>query len=367
MKIAIVLNTSWNIYNFRLGLVKALLAEGHEVVAIAPIDEYSSKLEEAGCLFEAVKMDSRGANPIKDIALTYELYRIYQKQRPDVILQYTIKPNIYGTFAASILKIPVINNVCGLGTAFLNKNFVSRCAIALYKLAFRFPKLVFFQNNDDKEFFLKSKIIKNTKTDVLPGSGIDVNEFVPKDKTFKDAPFTFLLISRLIHDKGILEYIDAIKVLKSKGVDAKFQLLGHLDTKHTRGIAKELVDQWIEQGVVEYLGAVEDVKPFINNSDCVVLPSYREGTPRSLLEAASSGKPIVATDVAGCNNIVDHRVNGFLCESKNAEDLADKMEEMLIQDEKSIKRMSDASRHIAVNRFNERIVIDKYLKSISKV
>lgn len=367
MKIAIVLNTSWNIYNFRLGLIKALLAEGHEVVAIAPADEYTSKIVQAGCLFEEVKMDSRGAHPIKDLALTYELYRIYKRQKPDVILQYTIKPNIYGTFAATLLSIPVINNVCGLGTAFLNKNLVSKIAIALYKLAFRFPKLIFFQNNDDKEFFLKSKIIKKINIDVLPGSGIDVNEFVPKDKTYKEAPFTFLLISRLIHDKGILEYINAIKLLKSKGVEAKFQLLGQLDTKHARGIAKELVDQWIEEGVVEYLGSVEDVKPYINNSDCVVLPSYREGTPRSLLEAASSGKPIVATDVAGCNNVVDHKVNGFLCESKNVEDLASKMEEMLFQDEKSIKKMSDASRQIAVNKFDEKFVIEKYLDSISKV
>lgn len=367
MKIAIVLNTSWNIYNFRLGLVKALLSEGHEVVAIAPADEYSDKLVQAGCIFEEVKMDSRGANPVKDLCLTYELYKIYKRQNPDVILQYTIKPNIYGTFAATFLKIPVINNVCGLGTAFLNKNLVSKIAIAMYKLAFRFPKLVFFQNDDDKEFFLNSKIINKVKIDVLPGSGIDINEFIPQHKTYKEAPFTFLLISRLIHDKGILEYINAIKILKSKGVNAKFQLLGQLDTQHARGIAKELVDEWIEQDIVEYMGSVEDVKPFINNSDCVVLPSYREGTPRSLLEAASSGKPIVATDVAGCNNVVDHKVNGFLCKSKNAEDLAAKMEDMLSQDEDSIKMMGHASRQIAVDRFDEKIVINKYLDSISKV
>jgi len=367
MKIAIVLNTSWNIYNFRLGLIKALLAEGHEVIAIAPIDEYTPKLVELGCVYEEVKMDSRGANPVKDIALTFELFKIYKRQKPDVILQYTIKPNIYGTFAASLLKIPVINNVCGLGTAFLNKNLVSKIAIAMYKLAFRFPKLIFFQNSDDKKFFLDSKIIKNTATDVLPGSGIDVNAFVPKNKTYKEAPFTFLLISRLIHDKGILEYINAIKMLKSKGVDAKFQLLGQIDTEHTRGIERELIDQWIQQGAVEYLGAVDDVKPYINNSDCIVLPSYREGTPRSLLEAASSGKPIVATDVAGCNNVVTNNVNGFLCKSKNAEDLANTMEKMLLQDEESIKAMSKASRKIAITRFDEKFVIDKYLDSISNV
>ncbi len=145
MKIAIVLNTSWNIYNFRLGLVKALLSEGHEVVAIAPADEYTSKVVQAGCIFEEVKMDSRGANPIKDLSLIFELFRIYKRQKPDIILQYTIKPNIYGTFAATLLRIPVINNVCGLGTAFLNKNLVSKIAIALYKLAFRFPKLISFK------------------------------------------------------------------------------------------------------------------------------------------------------------------------------------------------------------------------------
>jgi len=367
MKIAIVLNTSWNIYNFRRGLIKALLNEGHKVIAIAPKDKYTSKLIELGCEHEEVKMDSRGANPIKDIALTIELYRIYKRQQPDVILHYTIKPNIYGTFAATLLKLPVINNVCGLGTAFLNKNIVSRVAIFMYKLAFKFPKLVFFQNTDDKEFFLKSKIIKNTKSDILPGSGIDLGVFVPQKKSYIKAPFTFLLISRLIHDKGIVEYIEAIKILKSKGIDAKFQLLGKLDTYHSRGIEKDLVDQWIEQDILEYLGSADDVRPFINNSDCVVLPSYREGTPRSLLEAASSGKPIVATDVAGCNNIVNHNVNGFLCELKNPKDLANKMEEMFNQDEASLKTMGDASRDIAVSRFSETIVIDKYIDAIATV
>jgi len=366
MKIAIVLNTSWNIYNFRSGLVTALLNEGHEVVAIAPRDEYSDKLVNLGCTYSEVKMDSRGANPLKDIALTYELYRIYKHHQPDVILQYTIKPNIYGTFAATLLKIPVINNVCGLGTAFLNKNLVSWIAITMYKLAFRFPKLVFFQNKDDRDFFLESKIIRAAQTDVLPGSGIDLQKFIPVTKTI-GKPFTFLLISRLIHDKGILEYIEAIKLLKSKGIDANFQLLGQLDTKHARGISSKLVNQWIEQDVVEYLGSVDDVRKFINNADCVVLPSYREGTPKSLLEAASSGKPIVATDVAGCNNVVEDGVNGFLCKSKDANDLALKMTNLMSLDEQSLNKMGKASRKIAVSRFNENIVIDKYLSSITKV
>ena len=364
MKIAIVLNTSWNIYNFRLNLVKALLEKGHEVIAIAPKDEYSSKLIEAGCKYEEVKMDSRGANPLKDIALTFELYRIYKSRRPDVILQYTIKPNIYGTFAASALKIPVINNVCGLGTAFLNKNLVSKIALELYKLAFRFSKQVYFQNNEDKEFFISSNIIERTKADLLPGSGVDFKRFVPSINNTNNAPFTFLLISRLIHDKGILEYIDAVKILKSEGVNAKFQILGRIDEKHARGIKKELIDDWINEDVVQYLGSTDDVRPFINNADCIVLPSYREGTARSLLEAASSAKPIVTTDVAGCNNIVQHNVNGFLCESKNAKDLAEKMGDMLTLDKNLLDKMGKEGRKIIECGFGEKIVIDKYLTSI---
>lgn len=367
MRIAVVLNTSWNIYNFRLNLIKALFREGHEVVAVAPRDEYTPKLIELGCSYEEVKMDSRGVNPIKDIALTYELYRIYKRVRPDIILHYTIKPNIYGTIAASRLNIPVINNVCGLGTAFLRENIVSKIAIALYKFAFRFPKLIYFQNNDDKKFFVESNIVLKDKTDVLPGSGIDLSRFIPAEETSNKKPFTFLLISRLIHDKGIVEYIEAIKLLRNRGVDARFELLGQIDEEHMRGIPKELIDQWIENGVVDYLGSTDDVRPYINNSDCVVLPSYREGTPKSLIEAASSAKPIVATNVPGCNNIVENDVNGLLCNLMDQHDLADKMEIMYKTDDKTRKAMGEAGRQIAEERFDEKIVIDKYLAAIKSV
>ena len=364
MKVAIVLNTSWNIYNFRLGLVRALMEKGHEVHAIAPHDEYSSKLEDLGCVFHKVKMDSRGANPIKDLALTIELCSIYKHVKPDVILQYTIKPNIYGTFAASLLKIPVVNNVCGLGTSFLNKDLVSWIAIKLYKMAFRFPKLIFFKNDDYNRFFQENNIIKNSATDVLPGSVIDLNHFKPAQYK-KNKKFTFLLVSRLIHDKGIIEYIDAIKILNNRGIEAKYQLLGSKDTEHRRGIQEEIINDWLDNNVVEYLGSTDDVRPYLQQSDCVVLPSYREGTPKSLIEAASIARPIIATDVAGCNNIVEDKSNGLLCQPKNPEDLADKMEEMMSLDEPSLTTMGQRGRNIAESRFSEQIIIDKYLNSIS--
>src|ERR1041385_5738816 len=222
MRIAIVLNTSWNIYNFRMNFVKALLDEGHEVHTIAPKDDYTHFLIEAGCIHHNLKMDSRGANMIKDSLLVFELISKYREIKPDVILHYTIKPNVYGTLAAAILRIPSINNVCGLGTIFLKKNWVSSVAIALYKLAFRFPKKVFFQNPDDLTLFVENKLIKPSVTDILPGSGIDLNHFKPADFS-RNKKFTFLLVSRLITDKGILEYIQAIQQLKSAGIDARFQ------------------------------------------------------------------------------------------------------------------------------------------------
>lgn len=366
MKIAIVLNTSWNIYNFRMGLINSILENGHDITAIAPRDEYTPHLVEAGCSYEEVTMDSRGANAIKDFGLIIELLGIYRRIKPDVILHYTIKPNIYGTLAASILRIPAVNNVCGLGTAFLNKGLVSKIAIGMYKLAFKFPKLIYFQNDDDKRFFEENNIIKNNATQVLPGSGINLSHFKPAPEV-ANKKFTFLLISRLIHDKGIIEYIDAVRYLKEKGIDANFQILGNKDTEHRRGISEDIINSWIESNVVEYLGSTDDVRPFINKADCVVLPSYREGTPKSLLEAASSAKPIVATNVAGCTNIVQDNVNGLLCNVKDVKDLADKLEAMTNMPKSRLEKMGKESRKIVEERFDEQIVIKSYLNTISSL
>jgi len=366
MKVAIVLNTSWNIFNFRLNFVKALLAKGYEVHTIAPHDNYTQHLEALGCVHHDVKMDSRGANPIKDIALTFELWGIYRKLRPDIILHYTIKPNVYGTLAASMLKIPTINNVCGLGTVFLKNNLVSAVAVALYKFAFRFPKKVFFQNSDDLALFLEKKLVPAKSADLIPGSGIDLSHFQPMEFKRNDS-FTFLLISRLITDKGILEYIEAVKSLKRKGVNARFQLLGAKDPEHKRGIQLPVIDEWIQSNTIEYLGTTDDVRKFIKEADCIVLPSYREGTPRTLLEAASSSKPIVATDVPGCHNVVIDNYNGLLCKLKDVDDLALKMEQMILLDDNTIKKFGENGRKKIEFEFDENLVISKYLQEISSV
>lgn len=364
MKVAIVLNTSWNIYNFRMNLVRSLQAEGHEVHTVAPTDDYTHFLTEIGCIHHAVKMDSRGANPVKDLALIFELYSIYKKMRPDVILHYTIKPNVYGSLAASFLKIPVVNNVCGLGTVFLKNDILSYVAMFLYRVSFKFPKKVFFQNPDDLKLFLDKKLVSEQTVDLLPGSGIDLKKFKPVSFQ-RNQKFTFLLISRLITDKGILEYIDAVKKLKAEGLDARFQVLGAIDQEHRRGIKREVIQEWINSGIIEYLGITKDVRHFIELADCVVLPSYREGTPRTLLEAASSSKPIVTTNVPGCNQVVEDKFNGLLCNLKDSADLAAKMRSMANYDDQTLKNMGRNGRKKMEVEYDESIVIDKYLHTLT--
>ena len=366
MKVAIVLNTSWNIYNFRMGLIDSLQKAGHQIYAIAPKDEYTRYLKEQGCIFEKITMDSRGANPVKDLALTIELYRIYKRIRPDVILHFTIKPNIYGSFAAHLLNIPVINNVCGLGTVFLKRGFVYKIAKLMYRLSFRYPHKVLFQNEEDRNLFIREKLIDANKTDIVPGSGIDLDKFMYQNLPGNNE-FTFLLISRLIYDKGIVDYVEAIKKLKKTGIRAKFQLLGAIDEKHKRGIQARLIRSWIKSETIDYLGRVEDVREFIKNADCIVLPSYREGTPRTLLEASSMGRPIIATDVAGCNNVVKNNYNGFLCKLMDPGDLARKMEEMQNLPVNERRRMGVRGRQRMETCFNENLVIDKYLRAISNL
>ncbi|GAA4306253.1 glycosyltransferase family 4 protein [Nibribacter koreensis] len=363
MRIAIVINKSWNIYNFRLSLVKALLAAGHEVVAIAPEDAYSAKLVTEGCQFLHLPMESKGTNPLKDLLLIQNFLKAYKQVKPDVILQYTIKPNIYGSIAAKLAGIPTINNVSGLGTVFIVQNLVSKVAMALYKFSFRFPAKVFFQNNDDKALFLERKLVRESITEVLPGSGIDTQRFQPAPFQ-RHEPFTFLMVSRALYEKGLVEYVEASKILKAKFPEVRIQLLGGIDEEGNIGIKRTLVEQWAQEGWLEYLGTSDDVAGVMRNADCIVLPSYREGTPRTLLEAAALGKPIVTTNVPGCKETVVDGYNGYLCEVRNGADLAEKMQQVLSLPDTALQTMGQNSRQLAEEKFDEKYVIDRYFAAI---
>ncbi len=366
MKIAIVINTSWNIYNFRKGLVQFFLERGDKVVSIAPEDDFSHELMKWGCEYDPIEISGTGMNPAEDLRLIFSLRKKLKKHQPDVVLTYTIKPNLYGSIAAGSLGIPCICNVSGLGTVFLWTGLIRRFAVLLYSFGFRYNSWVFFQNDEDRDDFLSFVKLSKAKTSILPGSGINTSEFSfsPFKKKRKT---TFLMISRLIVEKGVSDYIDAIRIIKRDRDDVEFILVGNLDEAHSRAISKNMLDQWIEDGLVNYKGQLSDVKPEIQKTDVIVLPSYREGTPRTLLEGGAMGKALLATDVPGCRQVVRDGYNGFLFKLKNPQDLADKIKLYLALNEDERMEMSINSRKWIENTFDEKIVISLYKDKIDQL
>ncbi|MEO5328891.1 MAG: glycosyltransferase family 4 protein [Magnetococcus sp. THC-1_WYH] len=362
-KVMIALNTAWNLVNFRAGLIRALVSAGYEVVAVAPSDSYVSHLEDLGCRFVPLPMDNKGTHPGRDLILLMRFYRLLRNEKPDVFLGYTIKPNVYGSLAAHALKIPVINNIAGLGTAFIQGGWLHHLVRWLYQNALFRSSKVFFQNQDDRQLFITGKLVASSVTDLLPGSGIDLEKFSPAPLP-SQSTVRFLLIARMLWDKGIGEFVAAARLLKERGVDAEFCLLGFLDVQNRTAISRQQMDEWVAGEVVSYLGVSDNVRNEIAQADCVVLPSYREGTPRTLLEAAAMARPIITTDAVGCREVVDHGVNGFLCRSRDANDLADKMALFVTMTVEERQAMGLRGREKVVHEFDENIVISKYIEEI---
>ena len=367
LNILIVSNTSWYLYNFRLGLIRTLLERGYEVSTLAPKDDSSTNLQAAGCQHISFEMDNKGVNPLSDLTMMRSLSRIYSEINPDLILHYTIKPVIYGSMAAAKLGIPFINNITGLGTAFIKKNWVTWLVKQLYRLSQKNANHVLFQNADDRELFSREKLIPEDVTqEVIPGTGIDIDLFNVRPYP-ESNPVTFLLIARMLWDKGVGEFVEAARQIKSEFSDVHFQLLGFLDVINRTAISRQQMQIWTEQGVIEYLGETNDVRDYIASSSCVVLPSYREGLPRTLLEAASMARPIIATDVTGCREIVQDGQNGFLCKPKDTESLAKKMSVFLNLPLKKRREMGLQGRKVIERRFDEKKVVGTIINRINNI
>jgi len=366
-KIVIALNTAWNLVNFRAGLIRALVAKGYEVVAVAPNDEYAPRLAELGCRFVALPMDNKGTHPGRDLALFFRFLNLLRRERPDVFLGYTVKPNIYGSLAAHVLGIPVVNNIAGLGAVFIRGSWLTRLVRLLYKFALSRSRHVFFQNDEDMRMFVEQGLVAADKVSRLPGSGVDLSAFCYAPmQPLENRPFRFLLVARLLWDKGVGEYVEAARMVRRKYPTVKFQLLGFLDVKNPTAVSSVEMSAWVDEGVVEYLGAAEDVKPYLIAADCVVLPSYREGVPRALLEAAAIGRPIVTTDAVGCHDAVVDGMNGLLCRVADAKDLAEKLIRMIEMPHEERELMGRAGRIKMEMEFDEKIVIDRYLRVIEE-
>lgn len=365
-KVVIALNTAWNLYNFRAGLIKALVVSGYEVVAVAPTDQYAEHLNAIGCRFISLPMDNQGTHPGHDLILLWRYYNLLRQERPALYIGYTVKPNIYGSFAAHILGVPVINNISGLGAVFIKDSWITGLVRGLYRLTLSRSAKVFFQNDDDRQMFISGGLVDQTLADRLPGSGIDLIKFVPVPLPSK-VPIRFLLIARMLWDKGVGEFVEAARLLKRRGIEADFCLLGFLDVQNPAAISRQQMNDWVAEGAVCYLGVSDNVRQEIAQADCVVLPSYREGTPRTLLEAAAMARPIVTTDSVGCREVVVDGINGYLCKPKDASDLADKMELIVSLTHAEREAMGLRGREKVEREFDERIVICKYLSAIEEV
>jgi len=370
-KILLVSNTTWSLYNFRLGLMEILKQKGFEVLFCAPYDKYAEILKERGFKYFKIKnLERKGLNPIKEIRLILELYQIYKKIKPDLVLHFTIKPNIWGTIVTKLINVKCFNTITGLGSLFVKKTFFLKAIKFLYKLSFKFSQKIFFQNKEDLEFFLKNKIVKKEKTILVPGSGVDIGHFHPDfcKRIKKDSKnFIFLFVGRLLKEKGLKDLVEATKIVKHKYPNIEVWLLGNIDKDNPSAISEKKLKEWQDLNLVKYLGFYDDIRPFLCRADCFVFPSYyREGIPRSLLEAGAMEKPIITTNNVGCKEVVEEEKNGFLVPPKDPEKLAKAMIKMIEISEEKRKEMGKLARQKILKEFDQNLVINFYLQEILK-
>lgn len=363
MKIAFVDNTLWGLLNFRGEVIKTLCKEGNEITLIAPFDSNISLKEYEGINYIPIKLSRKGKNPFQEINYLYSLFKNYKKNKFDLVFHYTIKPNIYGNIAAKLNKINSISIIPGLGHLFINESITTKIAEKLYKFALNFSKEVWFLNNDDKDLFVKRKLVNEENIKILPGEGINLDKFYPLENSRKDNKLIFLMVARVLWEKGFKEYIEAAEFLKEKYNNLEFQLLGMIDEDNPSGVKKEIIENYHRKGIINYLGISNDVRKIISNCDCLVLPSYREGISRILLESSAMEKPLITTNITGCKEVVKN--NGYLCKVRNSKDLIEKIEKFIVLSKDKKIEMGKNGRKLMREKFDVNYVINFYLEVIN--
>ena len=371
-RIALVANSSWYTYNFRLGLLQRLRQEGFEVYVLAPKDHYSTRLVAEGYHFIHLPIGIYSQNPISELVIILQLIRLYRKYRFSLIFHYTAKPNIYGTLAAACCRIPSIAITTGLGLLRdPGKRLARFSLLTLYRIAARFTRELWFLNQDDLQLFLDWKVVSRKKTLVIPSEGVNIDWFRPAESSTLPATrktTRFLYAGRIVWSKGIREFYEAARYFKDRGTNVSFEMVGFIVPEHPDGVSYELVEQWNQQDIIRYHGETEDIRPFLVETDCVVLPSYfGEGVPRILLEAASMARPIITTDHVGCREVVQHGMNGLLCLPRNSKSLIDAIELFLSMPLQERDKMGMEGRKKTLLEFDEAIIVQNYLKAVNRV
>lgn len=354
-------NTSWYLYNFRRSTIQALHEQGKRVICLSPLDDFSQRLaDELGAKHIALPLDGKSTGVIKELHSLRFVWQVLRQYRPEFVFNFTVKMNIYCGLACALQKIPFANNISGLGTAFIHDSWLFRRVRQLYGLVNRQARKLFFQNAEDLAVFRDQGLLGATPFILLPGSGVDLQRFQLAPLPDSD-PFTFIMVARLLGDKGVREYAEACRQLRVWGLKARCLLVGPLGVSNRTAITEAEVGQWQAEGGLEYLGATDDVRPLIAQAHVLVLPSYREGMPRTVLEAAAMGRPAIVTDVPGCRQAIEPEVTGWLCEVRNAGALAQQMKRVLCMDSESLQQAGRAARMRMENQFNEQVVVQAYL------
>lgn len=361
-KVLILSNHFITLYNFRKELIQRLLKEDIEVFISLPKGEKNKYFKEKGCHIIETDVDRRGSNPFNDFKLIKNYIRIIKDVMPDVVLTYTVKPNLYGGIASRINKVPYICNVTGLGSAYLQGGIVNSIVKFFSKMSFRKANKVLFQNKSNLELLVKLGMLNNN-FELLPGSGVNLEQFDVLPFNIDDGKDVFNFIGRVLKDKGIDEYLEAALLVKKKYPEVVFNVIGMVDQPEY----EEVLRNYENKGIIKYYGFQTDLKEFITNSSCTINPSYAEGMSNVLLESAACGRPVIASNVPGCREIIDDGISGYTFEVKDTSDLVSKIEDFIELNREEKIQMGLLGRKKVENEFDRQIVINKYLEFINEI
>lgn len=360
-KILFLVNHDVGIYNFRLEVIQRIIKEGHDIVISSPYGKRIDDLIGEGCQYKEIDLSRHGMNPIKECVLIAKYIKLINEVKPDVVLTYTIKPNIYGGIACSLTKTPYISNITGLGTAIENGGLIQKLLCVLYKIGLKKAHSIFFQNESNEQFFASQNMYKD-KHILLPGSGVNIERYSSLEYPADSEIIKFLMIARIMKDKGIDEYLSAAENIKAKYPNTEFHICGFCEPEY-----EGRMDKIKNKGTVVYHGMVPDVRGLLQETHCTVLPSYHEGMANVLLESASSARPVIATNVPGCRETFDDGVTGIECEAKSTQSLIDAIEKFLSLSHEEKEQMGKKGRIKMEKCFDRQIVVEAYIKQINSI
>lgn len=364
-KVLIICNSATGLLTFRGMLIEKLNSDGWKVKAIIPKTkdqreiEAEEKLEMMECDLTRIPMERRGMNPVKDFSLFRAYYKTIKGTNPDLIITYTIKPNIYGGFASRILKVPYAVNITGLGTAFQGNGMLRKMVTVMYKVALKKAKIVFFENVENRDVIVDAGIISKEKTHVLAGAGVDLEHFSYVEYPENEEETRFLFIGRVMQEKGIDELFEAMRKLQQTGYKCSLDVLGGFEENYS-----DKIKQYEAEGWLHYQGYQNDIRPFVERSHCFVLPSWHEGMANTNLECAAMGRPVITSNIHGCLEAVEDGVSGYLCERKNAESLYEKMKQICELSYAERKAMGMAGRKRMEEIFDKKKVVKETIKKL---